>query len=46
MVQKYTEFKQKMPRHADTFKSDTFETENTMYHDELLPYRTAIPKER
>lgn len=45
MVKKYTEFRQKLPRHADKFNFKTFETENSMYHDELLPYRTAVPKD-
>ena len=46
MVKKYTEFRQKMPRNADKFNFDQFETANSMYHDELLPYRTTIPKDR
>ena len=47
MVKKYTEFKQRMPKNARKFNFKNFETknQNSMYHNEFLPYRTAIPKE-
>ena len=47
MVKKYTEFKQRMPKNARKFNFKNFETKNknSMYHNEFLPYRTAIPKE-
>ena len=45
MVKKYTEFKQRMPKNAERFNFKNFETKNSMYHNEFLPYRTAIPKE-
>lgn len=47
MVKKYTEYRQRMPKNAERFNFDNFETKNSkqsMYHDELLPYRTVIPK--
>ena len=48
MVKKYTEFKQKMPRNADRFNFDKFESSgpNSMYHEELIPYRTSEPKDK
>ena len=47
LAKKYTQFKQRMPKNAQRFNFANFETsksKNSMYHDELLPYRTAIPK--
>lgn len=45
-ITKYTQFKQRLPRKAETINFDKFETDKFMYHDDLLPYRTTIPKER
>ena len=47
LAKKYTEFKQRMPKNARKFNFKNFETDNpnSMYHNEFLPYRTAIPKE-
>ena len=47
MAKKYTQFKQRMPKNARKFNFKEFETDNpnSMYHNEFLPYRTAIPKE-
>ena len=45
MVKRYTEYKQRMPKNADRFNFDRFETNTSMYHNEFLPYRTAIKKE-
>ena len=49
MVKKYTEFRQKLPRNAEKFNFEEFETadnKNNQYHDEWLPYRTSIPKDK